>query len=167
MTFLAALVSDAPASWGGIYLRELGAGSAMAASAYAAFSAGELVSRLVNDRLAGWLGWARLIRIGTLCCATALALALLLGDPTITLGALIIAGAGISAVFPGTFTAAGALPSPAMAMAQVNFAGNFGWLLVSPIIGGLATVTGLPTALAVLPAAAASITVLAAARNTY
>ena len=133
----------------------------MAAAGYAAFSAGEVVTRLFNDRLVNRLGWVRLIRVGTLCCAAVLTAALLLGLPWIALAALVIAGAGISAVFPGAFTAAGALPHPALAMGQIGFAGNLGWLLVSPIIGGLATVVGLPTALGVLAVAAVAIAALA------
>nr|WP_240968818.1 MFS transporter [Streptomyces sp. HNM0575] len=161
MTFLAALVEDAPASWSGVYLRESGAGAALAAAGYAAFSAGGVVTRLLNDRLVNRLGWVRLIRTGTLCCAAALAAALLLGRPVVMLAALVVAGAGISAVFPGAFTAAGALPRPALAMGQIGFAGNLGWLLVSPLIGGLATLVGLPAALGVLVLASVIIALLA------
>ena len=161
MTFLAALVEDAPASWSGVYLRHVGADATTAAAGYAAFSAGSVVARLVNDWLVDRIGWARLIRLGTLCCAAALSGALLLGQPWITLAALVVAGAGISAVFPGVFTAAGGLPQAALAMGQVGFAGNLGWLLVSPIIGGLATLVGLPTALGLLVVAAATIACLA------
>lgn len=161
MTFLAALVEDAPASWSGVYLRHVGADAAMAAAGYAAFSAGSVVTRLFNDWLVDRLGWVRLIRIGTLCCAAALTGALLLGQPGITLAALVVAGAGISAVFPGAFTAAGALPDSARVMGHVGFAGNLGWLLVSPIIGGLSTLVGLPTALGLLAVAAAVIAGLA------
>lgn len=161
MTFLAALVEDAPASWSGVYLRHVGADAAMAAAGYAAFSAGSVVTRLFNDWLVDRLGWVRLIRIGTLCCAAALTVALLLGQPGVTLAALVVAGAGISAVFPGAFTAAGALPDSARVMGHVGFAGNLGWLLVSPIIGGLSTLVGLPTALGLLVVAAAIIAGLA------
>lgn len=161
MTFLASLVEDAPASWSGVYLRQVGADAALAAAGYAAFSAGGVVTRLLNDRLVNRLGWVRLIRAGTLCCAAALTVALLLGHPLVMLAALVVAGAGISAVFPGAFTAAGALPHPALAMGQVGFAGNLGWLLVSPVIGGLATVVGLPAALGVLALAAVTIALLA------
>lgn len=96
-----------------------------------------------------------------MCCAAVLAAALLFGRPGVALAALVVAGAGISAVFPATFTAAGALAFPALAMGQVGFAGNPGWLLVPPVIGGLATVAGLPTALGVLVLAALIIAALA------
>lgn len=161
MTFLAALVEDAPASWSGVYLRHVGADTATAAAGYAAFSAGSVLARLFNDWMVDRIGWAHLIRVGTLCCAATLTGALLLGQPSVTLAALVVAGAGISAVFPGAFTAAGALPNAALVMGQVGFAGNLGWLLVSPIIGGLATLIGLPTALGLLVVAAVTIAGLA------
>ncbi|MFI6359194.1 MFS transporter [Streptomyces sp. NPDC050743] len=161
MTFLAALVEDAPASWSGVYLRHVGADTATAAAGYAAFSAGSVLARLFNDWMVDRIGWDRLIRVGTLCCAAALTGALLLGQPGITLAAFVVAGAGISAVFPGAFTAAGGLPNAPVAMGQVGFAGNLGWLLVSPIIGGLATFVGLPTALGLLVVAAVVIAGLA------
>lgn len=107
------------------------------------------------------LGWVRTIRFGSLCCAAVLTAMPLLGLPAFTLTALVFAGAGNSAVFPGAFTAAGTLPDPALALGQVGFAGNLGWLLVSPIIGGLATLVGLPTALGVLAVASAAIASLA------
>ena len=46
-------------------------------------------------------------------------------------------------------------------MGHVGFAGNLGWLLVSPIIGGLSTVVGLPTAFGLLAVAAVIIAGLA------
>ena len=161
MVFLAALVEDAPASWSGVYLRETGADAATAAAGYAAFSAGGVVTRLVNDRLADRVGWAGLIRTGALCCAAVLAGALLLGRPGFALFAFVVAGAGISAVFPGAFTAAGALPRPGRAMGQIGFAGNLGWLLVPPLIGGAATLVGLPAAMGLLVVAAAAVALLA------
>lgn len=159
--FLAALVEDTPASWSGVYLREAGADPAVAAAGYAAFSAGGVVTRLLDDRLVDRLGWVRLIRAGTLCCAAALTVALISGDPFVMLGALVVAGAGVSAVFPGAFTAAGALPQPALAMGQIGFAGNLGWLLVPPVVGGLATLVGLRTALGVLVLASVAVALLA------
>ncbi len=162
MTFLAALVEDAPASWSGVWLRQTGAGPATAAAGYAAFCAGQVLARGVNDRLVNRLGWTWLIRTGALVCAAALTVALLTGLPWVTLAALVVAGGGISVVFPGAFATAGALPGAARAMGQVGFAGNLGWLLVSPLIGAAATAFGLPTALGLLVVAAVSIAALAA-----
>ncbi len=165
LTFLAALVEDAPASWGGVYLRSIGAAGSVAAAGYGVFSAGEVVGRLYSDRLVARVGWTRLIRAGTLACALAFTAALLLGRVEVTLVALAVAGLGISTVFPGAFAGAGSIRNVdgGVAMAQVNFAGNVGWLAVSPTIGGLATISSLPLALGLLPAAALAIAALASA----
>jgi hypothetical protein len=48
-----------------------------------------------------------------------------------------------------------------VATAQVNFAGNLGWLALSPVIGGVATAFSLPLALGLLPPAALGISALA------
>ncbi|MDI5962006.1 MFS transporter [Streptantibioticus silvisoli] len=163
MAFFGSLIEDAPASWSGVYLRHAGAGAAVAATGYAAFCAGEVATRMLNDRLVDRLGWVRLIRTGTLGCAVVLTVALLVGRPAVMLAALVCAGAGVSAVFPGAFAGAGALPGSGPALAQVGFAGNAGWLAVSPLIGGLATAAGLSVAFGLLPLAALVIAALAGA----
>ncbi len=159
--FLASVVEDAPASWSGVYLRHVGAGEATAAAGYAAFCAGEVTARLALDRLADRFGWARLVRWGSVGCAFVLAAALLAGRPVVMLAALVVAGAGVSAVFPGAFAAAGALPDRGVALGQVGFAGNAGWLAVSPLIGGLTTLLGLSLALTLLPLSALAVAALA------
>lgn len=163
LTFLASLVEDAPASWSGVYLSQLGAAGGIAAAGYAVFSAGEVASRVFADRMVNRFGWPWVIRTGAAIVCVVLAVTLLIGNVAVTLGALIVAGAGISVVFPGALAAAGTIPGAAagMAMGQVNFAGNIGWLVVSPMIGGLSSASSLPAALAVLPVSAAGIALLA------
>lgn len=165
MTFLAALVEDAPASWSGVYLSQLGAAGGIAAAGYAVFSAGEVASRVFADRMVNRFGWPWVIRTGAAAACIMLAVTLLIGNVAVTLGALVVIGIGISVAFPGALAAAGTIPGAAagMAMGQVNFAGNIGWLVVSPVIGGLASVSSLPAALAVLPVSAAGIALLAPA----
>ncbi|UQU62610.1 hypothetical protein COUCH_26725 [Couchioplanes caeruleus] len=165
LAFLSSFVEDAPASWGGIYLSSLGASTAIAATAYAAFSGGETVGRLLSDPVVARIGWVRAVRAGAALCVPVFTAALVLGRPWPALVAFGICGAAISAVFPAAFAAAGRAgsASPAWAMAQVGFAGNVGWLAVSPAIGALAGPAGLPVALALLPLAAAAIAVLAPA----
>ncbi|KRV49581.1 hypothetical protein AQ490_19865 [Wenjunlia vitaminophila] len=163
LAFLAALVSDIPASWGGVQLRELGASGGVAAASYAVFSAGEVLGRMCGDRAVARYGWARLIRTGAVVTAVAVAVTLPTGQAPLLLAALALTGLGVSVTFPGAFSGAGALPgvSPGAAIGQVTFAGRLGWMAVSPLVGGLATVFGLTVALAVLPLAALGIALLA------
>lgn len=165
LTFLAALVEDAQASWSGPYLVHIGAAGAVAAAGYGFFSGGEVVGRLAGDRLVQKLGWRVTVRAGALLCAIALLGMLAAGSSVVTLVAMVIIGIGISTVFPGAFAGVGRLPRSAQAFAigQVNFAGNLGWVLVSPIIGGLTTLVSLPLALIVLPIASVAVALLATA----
>ncbi|GAB2576263.1 MFS transporter [Streptomyces capparidis] len=163
LAFLAAVVSDIPASWGGVYLKDLGAAGGVAAAAYAVYSCGEILGRLAGDRAVARYGWARLIRAGAVGTAVAVALALPTGHAPLMLVVLGLTGLGISVTFPGAFAGAGSLPGVAQgaAIGQVTFAGRLGWMAVSPLVGGLATVFGLTVALAVLPLAALAIAFLA------
>jgi fucose permease len=137
----------------------------MAATAYAAFSGGETVGRLLSDPVVARVGWVRAVRTGAALCVPVFTAALVLGRPWPALVAFGICGAAISTVFPAAFAAAGRVGSvsPAVAMAQVGFAGNMGWLAVSPAIGAMAAMAGLLAALALLPLAAAAIAVMAPA----
>jgi MFS transporter len=163
VAFLSSFVEDAPASWGGVYLRTLGASTALAATAYAVFSGGETVGRLLSDRVVARIGWVRAARTGAALCVPVLIAALLLGEPWVALVAFGVCGTAISTVFPAAFAAAGHLPGvrPAVGMAQVGFAGNLGWLAVSPVIGALAGAAGLTAGLSLLPVTAAGIASLA------
>jgi fucose permease len=163
VAFLSSFLEDAPASWGGVYLRGLGASAALAATVYAVFSGGETAGRFLSDRVVARIGWVRSARTGAALCVPVLVVALLLGSPWAALAAFAVCGAAISTVFPAAFSAAGHLPGtrPAVAMAQVGFAGNLGWLAVSPAIGALAGAAGLTAGLALLPLTAAGIAMIA------
>jgi hypothetical protein len=72
-------------------------------------------------------------------------------------------GAGMSGVVPIVFRAAGHVPgmSAGVGLAAVSSTGYLGFLVGPPTIGGLAELTGLPTALAVLVVLAAAVALLA------
>jgi hypothetical protein len=72
-------------------------------------------------------------------------------------------GAGMSGVVPIVFRAAGHVPGMAagVGLAAVSSTGYLGFLIGPPTIGGLAELTGLPTALGVLVALAAAVALLA------
>lgn len=167
LAFLAAVVSDTPASWGGVYLKSLGASSAVAASAYGVYSAGEILGRLCGDRVVSGHGWSRLIMAGAVGAAVVTALALAVGRAPVALVAFGVTGLGVSVAFPGAFATAGSLPDvPAeTAIGHVTFSGRLGWLALSPLVGGLATLFDLTAALLVLPVAALGIALLAPATN--
>ncbi|MEA2445100.1 MAG: hypothetical protein QOJ12_2392, partial [Thermoleophilales bacterium] len=75
-------------------------------------------------------------------------------------------GAGLSIVVPQVFRAAAATGDSGPALATVSTIGYTGFLAGPPLIGALAELTSLPTALALLPLLAAAMALLAPLTQT-
>lgn len=164
LCLLVMLTEGAMADWSGIHLRtDLGAGAAVAALSYAAFTAGMTAGRLVGDRVNRRIGAVALLRAGAVLTAVALTAMLVLASPVVALVALFLTGLGVANGVPLMFSAAGrrepAAPGPAIA--AVSSTGSIGFLLGPPLIGFLAGATSLPWALAVLVPAALAVLALA------
>jgi fucose permease len=148
---LAALLSEgAMADWSAVYLsNSLGAGTAMAAAAFAAFSLMMAAGRFTGDRLVARLGGDLVVRAGGALAAAGLGLSLAIGDPLVAVVGFGLVGAGLSCVFPVVLSSAARTPDlpPSAAIAAVCTVGYFGFLLGPPMIGGLAELIGLPAAL--------------------
>jgi MFS family permease len=148
---LAALLSEgAMADWSAVYLsNSLGAGTVMAAAAFAAFSMMMAAGRFTGDRLVARLGGDPVVRAGGALAAAGLGLTLLIGSPLIAVVGFGLVGAGLSCVFPVVLSSAARAPDlpPSAAIAAVCTVGYFGFLLGPPMIGGLAELIGLPAAL--------------------
>ncbi len=158
LCLLIMLTEGAMAGWGGLYLRQdLDAPAALAALAYAFFTAGMLAGRLAGDRVNARIGPVAVLRLGALLTGVPLALLLLLGAPAAALAGMFAIGIGVANGVPLLFSAAGRqteMPS-GLAIAAVASVGSLGFLTGPPIIGFLAEATSLPTALAILVPAAA------------
>ena len=144
LAFCCLLAEGAAADWSAVYAdRSLAAPAAVAALAYAAFSATMALGRLAGDRLTARLGPVALVRRGAALAACGLAAALVIGRP----------GAALAAAIPAVFRAAGSVPGtrPAPALAAVTTTGYVGFLAGPPLIGGLAELISLPVALGLLP----------------
>jgi len=148
---LAALLSEgAIADWSAVYLSaDLGAGTTMAAAAFAAFSMMMAAGRFTGDRLVARLGGDLVVRAGGALAALGLGLTLAIGDAAVAVIGFGLVGAGISCVFPVVLSSAARAPDlpPSAAIAAVCTIGYFGFLLGPPAIGGLAELIGLPAAL--------------------
>ena len=145
--------------------RSLAAAPAVAALAYAGFSLAMALGRVFGDGLTSRVGSVALVRRGGLLAAAGLAAALVIGEPLAAIVGFTALGAGLAAVIPAVFRAAGAVPGTrsAPALAAVSTTGYLGFLAGPPLIGGLAELTSLPAALGLLPALAALVALLAAA----
>jgi HAD superfamily hydrolase (TIGR01509 family) len=162
--FFTLLAEGAAADWSAVYLSDsLGAGAAVAALGYTAFSLAMASSRVFGDRLNGLLGPVALARGGGLLAATALALALVSGSTAAALVGFAAMGAGLGVVVPVLFRAAGSTPgvSAGAGIAAVSTIGWFGFLAGPPAIGVTADAIGLRGALAIVVVSTLALAVLA------
>ena len=166
LAFCCLVGEGAAADWSTVYVRDnLGSSAGFAASAYAAFSIMMTVGRLVGDRLAARLGTVTLVRACGVLAAASLGTALLVNRPIAGVIGFGLFGAGLSCIAPLVFSAAGNRhPDRAgQAIARVASLGWIGFLTGPIVIGGVATLVGLPRALALPVALAAFVAVTAAA----
>jgi MFS family permease len=148
---LAGLLSEgAMADWSSVYLNaSLGAGTTLAAVAFAAFSLMMAAGRFSGDRLVARLGGDRVVRAGGALAAIGLGLTLAIGHQYLAVIGFGLVGAGLSCVFPVVLSSAARTPDlpPSAAIAAVCTLGYLGFLIGPTAIGGLAELIGLPGAL--------------------
>jgi hypothetical protein len=160
------VTEGAMADWGGIYLtRDLGTSTAVAALAFAGFSAGMTLGRVFGDWLNHTLGAAPLMRGGAALAGLALGGMLLAGEPAVAIAGFVLVGLGVSNGVPLVFSAAGHAPGRESGpnIAAVSSVGSLGFLAGPPFIGFLADATSLPLALGTLCLGLAVVTVAARA----
>jgi fucose permease len=171
LCLLVMVTEGAMGDWGGLYLRQdLGTERAVAALAFAFFTAGMTVGRVVGDRVNQRIGPVALLRAGAVLTGVPLVAVLLIGAPAAALAGLFAIGLGVANGVPLMFSAAGRQPetAPGPAIAAVSSMGSLGFLAGPPFIGFLADATSLPWALATLVGGAVVVFALArrAARGT-
>jgi len=146
LAFCVLLAEGAINDWAAVYLAaDAGASDATAGAGLAAFSGAMAAGRLAGDRATAALGAPRLVRSGALLGAAGLALAVASARPAPVLAGLVLAGLGLAALFPVALRAAG----DAASVAAVSTLGYVAFLTGPPLIGGLAELLGLRTALLV------------------
>jgi MFS family permease len=149
-------------SWSSVYMKDsIGASAALAALTFGTYSLTMTIGRLLGDRLVLRMGVGGLVRMGGSIAACGLALALVVHSTLAAILGFALFGLGLSCQSPTLFRAAGQLPLPeGQGLAAVMFTAWPAFLLVSPIIGGLAGVTSLRLALTVTLGAAAAMVAL-------
>lgn len=150
VAFCMFLSEGAIADWAGVYFRQqLNATAGLAAAAYAVFSAGMAIFRLLGDSITRRLGPVRTVRAGALTAAAGLSLALTASSAGLALTGFALTGAGFSVIVPLVFAAGGRLgnfPSGA-GVATVSGSGYIGFLFGPPLIGMVAQGASLRIAL--------------------
>jgi MFS family permease len=153
VAFISLLSEGAAGDWSAVYIHKpLHSSQAIAALGYFAFSFMMVGGRLSGDRLTIRYGPVALIRTGGLLAAVSLTAALLIGNPVVAIIGFAGMGAGLAAVVPTVFRAAGTRPdvSPGIGLASVSLIGYFGFLVGPPLIGSINHFIGLPKALGVV-----------------
>ncbi|MEU7041709.1 MFS transporter [Streptomyces varsoviensis] len=158
------MIEGAMTDWGSVYLAgPLHAGPGLAGTGYAVFALAMMAGRLGGDRAAARLGPVRTVRYGAVLSGCAAAAALVAPHPLVAVAAYGAVGLGIAASFPLVVSGAGRHPSGAhgTAVATVTSTGYLAFLAGPPLIGSLASLGSLRTALLVVPALAVTAACLA------
>jgi len=146
------LVEGATADWSAVYLHDnLGTSAGFAAAGFAAFALAMTAGRLLGDSLAARVGPVRLVRASGLVAAAGLAGGLISNDPVGGVVGFAVLGAGLACVIPQVFLAGGtADPArPGHGLARVVGMSYLGMVSGPVLIGGAATLVGLPLALGI------------------
>ena len=137
-------------TWSGIYLRDtLGLGALLGGSGVAVFFGAMALGRFGTGWAVARLGNRRVLLGAGVLTACGMALALVTTLPALVIGGFLLVGLAISGMAPLAQSAAGDLfPQRAGAATSVVITfGSGGGLLATPLVGGLAELTGLRTAL--------------------
>lgn len=157
VTLLAFLCEGAMIDWSAVYMvQALGAGAALAAYGYAAFSAAMTFGRLTGDRVVARLGPLRTVQASGAVAAVGLALVIAAPSPWVAFAGFVVTGLGLANVVPVLFSAATRIPgvAPEMGIAMVATMAYGGGLMGPPLIGFLGHAVGLRAAFVLLAAAA-------------
>lgn len=160
-----ALVEDAGASWGAIYLRtELGAAAATAGLAFVALQAGMTAGRLLGDRAVDHVGQRTVARAGGALIAVGMGAALALPTTATTLAGYALAGLGVATLVPAAMHTGDELPGlpEGAGLTAVSWLLRVGFLLSPPVVGVVADATSLRVGL--LGVVVAGLVVLAVGR---
>lgn len=160
---VAMLAEGAMYDWSALYLQRVaGADAALAALAFASFSAAMAIGRFGGDALRERLSGPQLLGGGALLAGLGLGAVLLWPHPLLGLPGFALVGLGLANAVPLLFVAATQVPgvAPARGIASVASLGLLGFLAGPPLIGALAQASSLRIGLGLV---LASLAVLALA----
>lgn len=150
LAFCAMVAEGAVSDWSALLMKALHASSdAVAALAYAGFSATMIIGRLFGDRLRAACPPVALVRGMALVATIGMLMAIAAPHPALGIAGFALAGLGLSVIAPIMFSTAGSHPSvdPGVAIASLSTLGYGGLLLGPAGIGFLADSVGLPEAM--------------------
>ena len=141
-----AVVEDAGASWGAIYLKDdLGTAAAIAGLAFVALQSAMTLGRLTGDRVVDRFGQRNVVRVGGVVTAAGMGFALALPSPATALIGFALAGLGVATLVPAAMHTGDELPGlPAgVGLTVVSVLLRVGFLASPPLVGLTADATSL------------------------
>nr|BFE79578.1 hypothetical protein GCM10020093_021790 [Planobispora longispora] len=159
-----ALVEDAGASWGALYLSgDLHTSAATAGLAVVALQAAMTVGRLTGDRVVDRFGQRTVVRAGAALTAVGMGAALAVPSTPAALAGFALAGLGAATLVPAAMHTADELPGlpPGTGLTVVSWLLRGGFLLSPPVVGLIADLAGLRVGLLSVVVAGAVTFVLA------
>lgn len=141
-----AIVEDAGASWGALYLTgDLAASAATGGLAFASLQTAMTVGRLSGDRVVDRFGQATVARTGGVLVAGGVGLALAWPSVPMTLVGFAFAGLGVATLIPAAFHAVDEIPGlpVGVGLTAVSWLLRAGFLLSPPIVGLVADASSL------------------------
>ncbi|RFS23225.1 MFS transporter [Chitinophaga silvatica] len=151
--------------WSGVYFRRVvEARPGISGAGYAAFMSTMASGRFIADYLTTRFGVKKMLLGSGLFTAIGLLIAVIFPYFTTSFLGFMLVGAGVSAVVPLIYSAAGKskIMSPGMALATVSTIGYLGFLFGPPLIGFVSQATNLRIAFALIAVMGASISIMSA-----
>ncbi len=145
-----ALAEETINNWVALYLRgTLDASPAVGGAAYTCFAIATAIGRLGGDTVIARLGVDRTLVSGSLLAAAGVGAGMLLNQPWAIILGYTLMGLGLAVVVPVTYRRANHIPGipPAQAVATVASIGFLGFLIGPLVIGAIADLTSLRTAI--------------------
>ncbi len=146
-------------NWANLHLREdLGATPALAAYGFATYAGAIAVGRFLGSRTIRRLGETTVLTGGFALAAVGVLVTswagYLPGGLPVAFGGYVLLGLGLANVWPLAISRGGVLGGP-RGVSRISLAGGLGILVQAPLIGLLADLRGLPTALSTVAVLAA------------
>jgi MFS family permease len=149
--------------WGGVYFRRvLLVRDGLSGAGYAAFMSTMASGRFVADYLTTKFGVKKMLLLSGFLTASGLMLAVIFPYFLTAMFGFMLVGAGVSAVVPLVYSAAGksTTVAPGMALATVSTIGYLGFLFGPPLIGFVAQATSLGIAFSMIAVMGAAIALM-------
>ncbi|MFC9935265.1 MFS transporter [Glutamicibacter sp. NPDC127525] len=141
------MVEDAGNSWSTLYLGQLGAPAALAASGFIALVGAQFIGRILGDGMVNRFGQRGMAQFGGALIAIGMGLALFFPTVPGTLLGFAAAGFGSATLVPAVMDQADKLPGlpPGTGLSIVSWLMRLGFLFSPPLVGFLAENFGLRT----------------------